>query len=54
MRELCNVAYAMQVENLDNDELREFDAKLEGEPGKPVRISRGTTELMRILGPPRG
>lgn len=49
MRELCNLSYALQVQHLDADELRDFDRKLVAEPGKVVRTSRGTDALQAMM-----
>lgn len=50
MRSLCNVAYSMQAEHLDADELKAFDRKLEAEPGKePKGHSRNVGALMGMM-----
>jgi hypothetical protein len=47
MRQLCNVAYALQVQNMDEKEFQKFNKELEVEPGQHVSI--GTGDLMAAM-----
>jgi hypothetical protein len=52
LRQLCNLAYAVMVEGLDEAGRRELDDRLVTPPGDPLPPrSRGTQDLMRMLGP---
>lgn len=48
MRQVCNVAYALQVESMDENEYRKFNKELEAAPGQ--RVSHGTGALMGLMG----
>ena len=48
MRQLCNVAYVVQVEHMESKDIRKFDKELNAAPGKPV--SHGTSALMSLMG----
>ncbi len=56
LRQLCNVAYIIQVESLDEKEFKHFNRELVSDPTKGP-VSKGTSELMGLFGaktpPPR-
>lgn len=47
MRQVCNVAFALQVQHMDESEYRRFTRELEVEPG--VKLSHGTGDLMAVM-----
>lgn len=52
MRQLCNVAYAVITESLDEDDLKSLNDQLEAAPWEKVEPrSRGTESLMGLFGP---
>lgn len=49
MRQLCNVAFALQVQNMDEKEYDKFVRELEADPTEGP-VSHGTQDLMAVMG----
>lgn len=49
---MCNLAYAVLIEERDDDSIRELDELLNTAPGEtPTPVSRGTNALMAMFAP---
>lgn len=48
MRQLCNVAYVMQTQGLDEAEQKKFDRELVSDPEH--KVSHGVGDLMALMG----
>ncbi len=54
MRSLCNLAYAVQVQHLDEAELRAFDGRLNAGPGEQAKNqSKNVDALMSAFALPK-